>query len=223
MIKRVFDILFSLTALILVSPIFLPIALLLICTGEHKVFYIQERVGKNKKAFGLIKFATMLENSSNMTGGDVTTQNDPRVLPAGKFLRKTKINELPQFINILKGDMSVVGPRPTTFKNYSYYSEEIQLQIKSIKPGLTGIGSIIFRNEEVFVKNSGKDPQIFYKEEIAPFKGELEVWYSKNQSFFTDIRIIFITIFVVLNSNSNLVQKQFKNLPEHHIFLKPII
>jgi lipopolysaccharide/colanic/teichoic acid biosynthesis glycosyltransferase len=120
MLKRIFDIVFSSIAILLVLPLFVPIIIILRFTGEGKVFYKQTRVGVDKKPFDLLKFSTMLENSSNMQGGDVTSANDPRVLPVGKILRKTKINELPQFFNILKGDMSLVGPRPTTFKNYSY-------------------------------------------------------------------------------------------------------
>ena len=112
--KRLFDIIVSSIALIVVSPLFIPIIILLRLTGEGKVFYIQQRIGKRGLPFGLYKFATMLENSPNMSGGDVTSGNDPRVLPMGKFLRKSKINELPQLLNIINGEMSLVGPRPMT-------------------------------------------------------------------------------------------------------------
>lgn len=217
-IKRIFDILFSSLVLLIVLPIFLPVMLLLRLTGEGKVFYIQQRVGKNMEPFGLIKFATMLENSSNLPGGDITSGDDPRVLTVGKYLRKTKLNEFPQFINILKGDMSVVGPRPTTFRNYSYYSEDIQELIKDLKPGLTGIGSIIFRDEERFIKESKKDTLTFYKEDIAPYKGELEVWYSKNRNILIDFLIVFTTAFVVVFPNSKIVYKLFKDLPKNKLF-----
>lgn len=218
MLKRIFDILFSSVVLLLVLPLFLPIIIILRFTGEGKVFYKQTRVGVNKQPFHLLKFATMLENSANMNGGDVTSANDPRVLPVGKILRKTKINELPQLFNILKGNMSLVGPRPTTFKNYSYYSETIQLSIKHLKPGLTGVGSIVFRDEENFIKNSAIAPTEYYKNEIAPFKGELELWYAQKQNFFVDTILIFITIIVVVVPTSKILNKTFKDLPKHKVF-----
>jgi len=218
MIKRTLDFILSFTGLILISPILIPIIIILALTGEKKVFYIQERVGQNKKAFGLIKFVTMVSNSSGLPGGDVTMSNDPRVLPVGKFLRKSKINELPQLINILKGEMSIVGPRPTTFRNYSYYSESIQAKIKRIKPGLTGIGSIVFRDEESFIGASKKDAVTCYREDIAPYKGELEVWYSENKSFILDIKLIILTAYVILNPKSNIIRKLFKDLPKNELF-----
>jgi lipopolysaccharide/colanic/teichoic acid biosynthesis glycosyltransferase len=219
-LKRLFDILFSLLILIIIFPFCLPLIILLKFSGEGKIFYIQDRVGRHKATFGLIKFATMLENSSNLPGGDVTTANDPRVLPMGKFLRKTKINELPQFINILKGDMSVVGPRPTTFKNYSYYSDDIQFKIWNLKPGITGIGSIVFRDEEYFLRQSKKDAITCYKEDIAPYKGELEVWYAERRNFILDISLIFVTIIVVLFSKNKILTILYKDLPKHNFFLK---
>lgn len=218
MLKRIFDIVFSSIAILLVLPLFVPIIIILRFTGEGKVFYKQTRVGVDKKPFDLLKFSTMLENSSNMQGGDVTSANDPRVLPVGKILRKTKINELPQFFNILKGDMSLVGPRPTTVKNYSYYSEKTQLSIKHLKPGLTGVGSIIFRDEESFIKNASISPIEYYKNEIAPFKGELELWYSQKQNFLVDTILVFITLIVVIVPSSKILNKTFTDLPKHNVF-----
>ncbi|WP_150452024.1 sugar transferase [Arenibacter lacus] len=219
-LKRVFDIIFSSMVLIVVLPVFLPVMVLLKLTGEGKVFYIQQRVGRDMKPFGLIKFATMLEDSANLPGGDITTGDDPRVLKVGKYLRKTKLNEFPQFINILKGDMSVVGPRPITFKNYAYYSEGVQNLIKDLKPGLSGIGSIIFRDEEGFIRESKKDALTFYKEDIAPFKGELESWYSKNRGLLTDFLIVYTTAYVVVFPKSKIVYRLFNDLPNHKIFTK---
>ena len=118
---RFFDLIISITGIVFLSPLFIPVCILLVLTGENKVFYKQIRIGKNGQPFHLLKFATMLEDSPNLPGGDITSGNDPRVLPFGKFLRKSKINELPQLVNILKGDMSLVGPRPLTPKNFSYY------------------------------------------------------------------------------------------------------
>ena len=152
---RLFDIILSSMALIMLLPLLGPLALLLSCTGEGKVFYRQERIGKGK-IFKLLKFATMLENSPNLPGGDITFWNDPRVLPVGKYLRLTKINELPQLINIMVGDISVVGPRPLTFKNFNMYDVDTQNIISKMRPGLTGVGSIVFRDEESILKNSPK-------------------------------------------------------------------
>ena len=117
---RFFDLLFSSAAIILLFPLLLPLAFLLLFSGEHKILYRQKRVGLNGVTFNLLKFATMLENSPNLPGGDITSGNDPRVLPLGKFLRKTKLNELPQLINIILGDISLVGPRPLTPNNFSF-------------------------------------------------------------------------------------------------------
>lgn len=213
--KRLFDFLSSLALLIVVSPLLLPLMLILKLTGEGKIFYIQERVAQGGKSFGLIKFATMLENSPNMSGGDVTSGNDPRVLPVGRFLRKTKINELPQLINILKGDISVVGPRPMTPRNFAYYSQEIQDQIRDLKPGLTGIGSIVFRDEEAVLARSSKPHLECFKDDIAPYKGSLEVWYSKNQSFFLDLQLIFLTAWAIVVPSTQLHFKLYKDLPKN--------
>lgn len=214
--KRIFDVFTSSIALIIASPLLIPIVILLKLTGEGKVFYIQQRVGKNGNLFGLYKFATMLENSPNMAGGDVTSGNDPRVLPMGKFLRKSKINELPQLLNIIFGDMSLVGPRPMTPRNFDYYSEEIKNQIKTLTPGLTGIGSIVFRDEEAILTNSSKPHLECFKDDIAPFKGTLEVWYKNNFGFILDLKLIFLTAWVIVSPKSELVYKWFKDLPKRN-------
>jgi lipopolysaccharide/colanic/teichoic acid biosynthesis glycosyltransferase len=215
--KRLFDIVSSSIACIILAPLLLPIVILLRLTSEREVFYLQERIGLNKKPFMIYKFATMLKNSPNMKGGIITTENDPRVTFMGGFLRKSKINELPQLINILIGDMSVVGPRPVMKASFETYSSKIQEIIYNVKPGLTGIGSIIFRDEEELisnVKNNKGDVWDFYKNTIFPFKGEVEIWYQKNKSFFLDIKLIFITAWVVFFPNSTIYEKLFRNLPK---------
>ena len=150
-LKRTFDVLMSGIAILILSPLLIPVIILLKLTGEGYVFYKQERVGYKNKTFLIWKFATMLKNSMNMGTGSITLQNDPRVTKIGSFLRKTKINELPQIINILKGDISLVGPRPLVEKTFSAYNEEVQSKIYNVKPGLTGIGSIVFRDEESII------------------------------------------------------------------------
>ena len=215
--KRIFDIVSSSIVCIILAPFLLPIVILLRLTSEGEVFYLQERIGLNKKPFMIFKFATMLKNSSKMAGGIITIQNDPRVTFMGGFLRKSKINELPQLLNIIIGDMSVVGPRPVMKASFEAYPSKIQEVIYNVKPGLTGIGSIIFRDEEDLIsniKNDGGDIWDFYKNTIYPFKGEVEIWYQNNKSFFLDIKLIFITLWVIFSTNSKIYEKLFEDLPK---------
>jgi lipopolysaccharide/colanic/teichoic acid biosynthesis glycosyltransferase len=213
-VKRFFDILFSLIALIILSPILLPIAIILKLTGEHYIFYLQKRIGFNNKYFNIYKFATMLKNSPNMGTGSITLRNDPRLLPLGKFLRKTKINELPQILNVLLGHMSIVGPRPLVDKTFNAYPENIRFKVYDTVPGITGAGSVFFRDEEALISNSNKPPHEFYESTIAPYKGALEMWYNKKQSFFVDFMLIFLTVWVIVFPKSKLMFKIFKDLPQ---------
>jgi lipopolysaccharide/colanic/teichoic acid biosynthesis glycosyltransferase len=216
-IKRFFDILSSLVALLVLSPLLVPIIVGLKLTGEGHIWYFQERVGFKNQKFNIWKFATMLKNSPNMTGGIITTKKDPRITPMGDFLRKSKINELPQLINILMGDMSVVGPRPVMQVSFGAYPEDVKKVIYNVKPGLTGIGSVIFRDEEELitkVKDSGGDTWEFYINSIYPFKGAVEKWYQNNQSFWTDVKIIILTAWAIVSPDSELVYKWFKDLPK---------
>jgi lipopolysaccharide/colanic/teichoic acid biosynthesis glycosyltransferase len=210
--QRVCDIVFSSLALVILSPLLIPISVLLRMTGEGEILYLQERIGKGGRPFKLYKFATMLKNSPSLGTGTVTVKNDPRILPAGKFLRKTKINELPQLLNILLGDMSVIGPRPLTKQTFEAYSIKTQDAIGQVRPGLSGVGSIIFRGEEDILgdANSSLD---FYKNTIAPYKGELEIWYVKNYSLRSYFKAIIATLVVVLFPNSGVAWKVFKGLP----------
>ena len=212
--KRLLDIFVSITALIILSPVILPIIIILRFSAEGEVFYFQERIGIYNSKFQIWKFATMLKNSMNMGTGSITLQNDPRVTKIGSFLRKTKINELPQIINILKGDISLVGPRPLVTKTFLAYNNEVQSKIYNVKPGLTGIGSIVFRDEESIISAvKDEDPHGFYKRVIAPYKGQLEIWYQENNSFFLDLQLIFMTAWVILFPNSRLYENWFKDLP----------
>ena len=213
--KRILDLIVSFISLIILLPIFIPIIMILKFTAEGEVFYYQERIGINNSKFKIWKFATMLKNSMDMGSGSITLKNDFRVTKIGVFLRKTKINELPQIINILKGDISLVGPRPLVTKTYLAYSKKIQSKIYNVKPGLTGIGSIVFRDEESIISSvTDEDPHDFYKRVIAPFKGELEMWYQENCSFFLDLKLIFTTAWVIIFSKTRTYKKWFKNLPE---------
>ncbi len=215
--KRGSDIVSSGIALIILSPLLVPISIGLKLTGEGFIFYFQERVGLKNKLFNIYKFATMLKDSPNMAGGLITTKKDPRLTLMGDFLRKSKINELPQLLNIFFGDMSVVGPRPVMQKSFNAYPEDVQKVIYNVKPGLTGIGSIVFRDEEELitkVKDAGGDTWDFYKNTIYPHKGKLEQWYQVNQSFWIDLKIIFATAWVVLKPESDIVYKWFKGIPK---------
>lgn len=210
--QRLLDIVFSGLALLVLSPLLLPIMLVLRLTGEGEVFYVQQRVGRGGKPFGLYKFATMLKNSPSLGTGTVTVKGDPRVLPVGRVLRKTKLNELPQLLNILNGDMSIIGPRPQTRRCFDAFSARAQAEIIKVRPGLSGIGSIVFRDEEELM-HASKEPEKFYDEVIMPYKGRLEEWYVANQGLRTYFAAIFVTAWVVLVPGSRLAWRVFPQLP----------
>ncbi|RYY49523.1 MAG: sugar transferase [Chitinophagaceae bacterium] len=210
--KRVLDIIIASLALILLSPVLIPVSIILLFTGEKEVFYFQKRIGYHNRPFDIYKFATMLKNSPNIGTGEITLRNDPRVTAFGKFLRMSKINELPQVINVLKGDMSIVGPRPLMQVSFDIYNEEVQQKIYLSKPGITGIGSVVFRDEEKIVSEA-VDPKEAYTNLIYPYKGRLELWYLENASLITDLKIIFLTGWSILFPQNNLIEKLFKNLP----------
>ena len=211
--ERFFDILFSGLALLLLFPLLAPIALILKCSGEGEVFFLQERIGRNGKVFKLFKFATMLKDSPNIGTGTITMKNDPRVLPVGKFLRKSKINELPQLLNIFLGDMSVIGPRPLTAETFASYSHSTQDVIKRVRPGLSGVGSIIFRGEQEIMHGATASVD-FYDKVIAPYKGALEEWFVSNKSLYIYFAAIFITVWAVLFPKTTVAWRVFKELPE---------
>ena len=211
--KRIIDLFLTILAILVLSPFLVPICLILLLTGEHYIFYKQIRVGYKNSRFLIWKFATMLKASPSLGTGSLTVKNDPRVFPFGKFLRQTKINELPQLINLLIGNMTIVGPRPQMEVDFYKFPIAIQKTIYNTKPGLTGIGSIIFRDEEEWISNANGDKHEFYKSHIAPYKGELEIWYQQHLSFYTDFMLIFLTAWVILFPKSELVYTIFKDLP----------
>ena len=211
-VKRFFDFLFSLITMIILLPFMIPLILILVFTGEHEVFYGQKRIGYKNKEFRIWKFATMIKDSPNMGTGEITLRNDPRVTKVGRFLRRTKINELPQLINVLVGDMSIVGPRPLMKKSFEQYSEEVQTVVYNSPPGITGVGSVIFRDEEKIVSES-KDIQETYRK-IFDYKGRVEQWYQKKKSFYTDLIIIFLTIWSLFFPFNHLIYKIFPSLPK---------
>jgi lipopolysaccharide/colanic/teichoic acid biosynthesis glycosyltransferase len=211
---RFFDIVFSFIAMVVLLPFMIPITIGLKLTGEHYIFYLQPRVGKGGKVFNVFKFATMLKDSPNLPGGFITQAKDPRIMPMGNFLRKTKINELPQLMNIFVGQMSFVGPRPIVAKHLALYPEATRKAILSMKPGLTGIGSLVFRDEEGVLDRAGIDRKRLHDSVIAPYKGELEIWYEKHRSLGVYFALIFLTAWSVIRPRSEVYRRFFRDLPE---------
>ena len=210
--ERLLDIMLSALALVILLPLLVPIVIALRLTGEGEVFYTQDRVGLGGKPFGLFKFATMLKDSPNIGTGTVTLKHDSRVLPLGRFLRKTKINELPQLLNILRGDMSIVGPRPQTRRCFDAFPMQSQAEIIKVRPGLSGIGSIVFRDEEELMHASA-EPERFYDTIIMPYKGKLEEWYVAHHGLRTYLLTICLTAWVLLIADSSMPWRLFPGLP----------
>jgi lipopolysaccharide/colanic/teichoic acid biosynthesis glycosyltransferase len=222
--QRFFDILFSTIAIVIFTPLFLVVSIILITVSGDGVIYRQKRVGLNGELFNIYKFITMIKNSEQMGTGTITLKNDSRVFYFGKFLRKTKINELPQLFNILKGDMSIIGPRPQDIISFNEFDSAEQEVIKQIKPGLSGIGSIFFRDEEEIINRVEIDKKNFYKEYLSPYKGKIEAWYVENKNISLYFILIWITIKTVLFPNYRVnYQKRFKNIPTPPMELKVLL
>jgi lipopolysaccharide/colanic/teichoic acid biosynthesis glycosyltransferase len=209
--KRIFDVVVSGLAILLLSPLLLPVMILLRLTGEGEVFYRQERVGFGRKPFSIYKFATMLKDSPKLPGGDITVGSDPRILPVGRVLRNTKVNELPQLLNVFFGDMSLIGWRPLTPRVASLFPEAHWDALANWRPGLSGIGSLVFRDEEQLLTGVA-DRQTVYASVIVPYKSALEVWYTKHQSFWLDLKLIAITAGAVMGFKPDLY-RIFSDLP----------
>ncbi|MDQ6901625.1 MAG: sugar transferase [Bacteroidota bacterium] len=220
-VKRLIDLFLATVTLLILSPIFICVLIILLLTGEHEIFYLQERIGYKNRPFKIWKFSTMQKNSSNIGTGEITIRNDPRVTAFGKFLRISKINELPQIINVYKGEMSIVGPRPLMKVSFDLYNDEVKKKIYDLKPGITGIGSLIFRDEEKIVSEA-KEPRKMYAS-LYPYKGTLELWYSENASTRIDLLIIFLTAYTLIFPHNNLVHKYFKTLPERRDFYNSLL
>tara|TARA_B100000787_G_C16174329_1_gene288158 strand:- start:373 stop:1041 length:669 start_codon:yes stop_codon:yes gene_type:complete len=210
--QRIFDIIFSSVVLFIFAPLLTIIIIILRLTGEGEIFFLQPRIGFRNREFQLWKFSTMQKNSPNIGTGTVTVKNDPRVLPFGYLLRKSKINEIPQLFNILKGDMSFIGPRPQTQRCFNAFPEDLQSIIVQVKPGLSGIGSVVFRDEEEVMCGSS-DVKNFYDLTIMPYKGQLECWYVENATLWNYCKLIFVTIWVVFRPKSKIVWSSFNELP----------
>jgi lipopolysaccharide/colanic/teichoic acid biosynthesis glycosyltransferase len=210
--QRFFDIFLSGITLIALSPLLIPLIFILRFTGEGAVFFKGARVGKDRKVFQILKFATMLKDSPNMGTGTLTIGNDPRILPVGKVLRKLKINELPQLINVFLGDMSLVGPRPQSKRNFDAFHKEVRDTITLVRPGLTGLGSLVFRDEESILSGV-EDPDDFYDSVVMPYKGAIEQWYVEHESFALYLKIIFVTFYGLVLSRPIRLFEIFSDIP----------
>lgn len=212
--KRSLDLIVASLLLLVLSPLFLIVIPLLRFTGEGEVFYRQDRVGYKNKIFKIWKFATMLKDSPNLGSGDVTLRNDPRVTKVGHFLRISKINELPQIFNLFMGDMTLVGPRPLMKNGFDRYSDFYKERVYQVVPGITGIGSIVFRDEEKVMTDSKLSPHDCYRQVILPHKGAVELWYQERMSFWLDLKIILLTAWVVIRPKSEAYKHLLKDLPQ---------
>ncbi|MFD1551240.1 sugar transferase [Putridiphycobacter roseus] len=192
-LKRIFDIVSAFFVLVLLAPIMIVIAIVIVLDSKGGVFYKQERIGKDQIPFGLFKFRSMKSNADKT--GQITIGADARITKVGRFIRKYKIDELPQLINIIKGDMSVVGPRPEVAKYVQLYNKE-QLNVLSVRPGLTDFASLEFINEQEIL-GKAEDPDKTYIEIIMPAKLALNKKYLEERSLGTDFKIIFQTIFKI--------------------------
>lgn len=211
-VKRSLDILLSAVAILALSPLLIVTAAVLKLTGEHRVLYRQQRIGRNYRPFNVYKFVTMCTQSENH--GTITCKNDPRILPLGRLLRKAEINELPQLFNIFVGHMSIVGPRPLPAGEVAMYPAAVRSRIYAgTRPGLSGVGSLFFRNEDELIAATGKPPGCAYREDILPIKGALELWYSDHKTLWLDVRIVMLTVWVVLHPSSAPLFAAFSRLP----------
>ncbi len=193
--KRFFDIVVSLLGILITSPILLVVSLLIKLTSKGPVFYKQERIGKDEKPFFILKFRTMVVNADQQ-GLKITVGGDKRITGVGKFLRKSKLDELPQLFNVFAGQMSLVGPRPEVAEYVALYNEE-QRKVLIVRPGITDYASVCFRNENEILAEA-EDPQKEYIEHIMPLKLRYNAKYIEEMSVWTDLKLIFLTIYVIL-------------------------
>ena len=211
-IIRIIDV--SLASMFLVAslPFLLPILVVLSITGEREIFYLQKRVGRQGRCFDLVKFATMLKDSASMSSGEITLPNDARVLKFGRLLRATKLNEIPQLWNVVRGEMSLIGPRPQTPRYFAQCPEELKGLVCSVRPGLSGAASVVFRDEESLFAQI-EDVVCFDENVVMPYKYEIEEWYVQHQSFALYIRLIFLTLVSVFIPSNTWVRRFISELP----------
>ncbi len=212
--SRLLDIIISITGILTLSPVFAFISLLIRRGSPGPVFYRGPRAGKDGRTFGILKFRTMYEDPKSYNGPKITATGDPRITPTGKWLRDTKLNELPQLWNVLKGDMSLVGPRPEDPDIAAAWPEGAWKEILSIRPGVTSPASIIYRNEETLLQTGNVMDD--YLRSIAPSKLRLDLLYVRNRSILTDLDVIFRTLIVLLP------QVRRQPVPEAQLYWGPL-
>jgi lipopolysaccharide/colanic/teichoic acid biosynthesis glycosyltransferase len=191
--KRLFDLFWATLGLVVLSPLFLVVAMWIKLDSAGSVFFRQTRVGRFEKPFRIYKFRTMVADAEKK-GLQLTAGKDPRITPSGEFLRRTKIDELPQLINVVKGEMSLVGPRPEVPKYVEYYPDEAKKVVFSLRPGITDYAAIHFRNENDILEGS-EDPEKVYLQEILPEKVSLYLKYASGRSLWIDFLLILGTLF----------------------------
>ncbi len=189
--KRIFDIVLSFAGLLILSPFLTVIALCIIFDSRGPVFFRGFRTGRYGRSFRIFKFRTMVPEAERL-GGTSTAETDPRITRVGRFLRKHKLDELPQLLNVLKGEMSIVGPRPEVEEYTRLYSPE-EMQILSVFPGITDLASIRFRDLNALLAQSD-DPDYYYANRIRPVKNQLRLEYVRRQSLWLDLKIILWTL-----------------------------
>jgi len=202
-LKIIFDYLFAFLVLTVFSSFIVLISVIIFVQDFKTPFYISDRVGKNGKIFRMIKFRTMVINADK-SGVDSTSADDPRITPVGKFVRRSKIDEILQFTNVLGGQMSVVGPRPNVLNETNNYTE-VEKKLLLVKPGITDLASIVFSDESEILKGT-KNPDLTYNQIIRPWKSKLGLWYIQNRSLFLDLKIILLTLYSFINRNGCLIK-----------------
>jgi lipopolysaccharide/colanic/teichoic acid biosynthesis glycosyltransferase len=199
--KRIFDLTLSLTGLLILSPVFLFFMILIWLQDYHSPLYIAPRVGKNGKAFKMVKLRSMIVNADK-SGVDSTKSDDKRITWVGHFIRKFKLDELSQLWNVLCGHMSFVGPRPNVARDVKLYTE-IERKLLNVKPGITDFSSIVFSDEGDILSGSS-DPDLKYNQVIRPWKSRLGLLYIEKRTFFMDLYIIFLTVCAVFSKRTAL-------------------
>ncbi len=194
--KRIFDLVLVIPGLLLLSPLFLVVAVWIKCDSKGPVFFRQERVGRNSKIFKIFKFRTMVVNAESL-GEKITVGEDPRITSSGKFLRKYKIDELPQLIDVLIGQMSLVGPRPEVPEYMDMYPDDIRDKVLSVRPGITDLASIKMIDEDRLL-GQYNDARNGYVDNILPIKQQYYLEYVDNMGFWLDVKIILETIIRVI-------------------------
>lgn len=202
MVKRFLDIIVSLVLLIILFPVFVVIAVAVVLDSGFPVFYRGERIGRDGRLFRIIKFRSMYVGSAQ--GPAITGKDDPRVTRVGKFLRKWKLDELPQFYNVLKGEMSLVGPRPEAPQYVEFYTDD-EKKVLSVRPGVTGVSQLLFRNEEEMLE--GPDPERFYLDVLMRQKLRCDLAYVNNQSLVFDLVLILLTLVAVVLPSAPGIKK----------------